>query len=104
MRKNTEKSSFFQKINFFWERKKKCYFLSFPILGILDSTRALQSSPFQNTGGGGGLSVMDREEVLTDGRTEILVSNIGFLDDLITNRSKNGMKHGAYPVFNMWRN
>ena len=28
-------------------KKKKCYPLSFPILGGRDSTRALQSSPFQ---------------------------------------------------------
>ena len=31
--------------------RKKCYPLSFPILGGRDSTRALQSTPFQNTGG-----------------------------------------------------
>ena len=31
--------------------KKQCYPLSFPILGGSDSTRALQSTPFQNQGG-----------------------------------------------------
>ena len=36
-----------QKITFF---EKKCYPLSFPILGGRDSTRALQSTPFQNPG------------------------------------------------------
>ena len=33
------------------KKKKKCYPLSFPILGGRDSTRALQSTPFQNPGG-----------------------------------------------------
>ena len=49
-----------QKNNFFSKKKieekkicwkKKCYPLSFPILGGRDSTRALQSTPFQNPGG-----------------------------------------------------
>ena len=39
-------------IFFFSPKEKKCYPLSFPILGGRDSTRALQSSPFQNPGGG----------------------------------------------------
>ena len=34
-------------------RQKKCYTLSFPILGGRDSTRALQYSPIQNPGGAG---------------------------------------------------
>ena len=38
--------SFLKKI-FFQKKKKKCYPLSFPILGGRDSTRALQSSPLQ---------------------------------------------------------
>ena len=43
-------------------------------LGIHDSTRALQSSPFQNPGG-----YPERYKERTDrGQTEILVSNIGF--------------------------
>ena len=33
------------------KKRKKCYPLSFPILGGRDSTRALQSTPFQNPGG-----------------------------------------------------
>ena len=33
------------------KKKKKCYPLSFPILRGRDSTRALQSTPFQNPGG-----------------------------------------------------
>ena len=40
--------------------EKKCYLLSFPILGIRNLTRALQSSPFQNTGG--TLSVTEKED------------------------------------------
>ena len=52
--------------------EKKCNFLSFPILGGLNSTRALKSSPFQNPGG--------TLSATKDGRTEdILVSNIGLL-------------------------
>ena len=51
--------------------KKKCYSLSFPILRGRHSNRALQSTPFQNPGGGGSLSVTDK------GQTEILVSNFG---------------------------
>ena len=40
-----------------WKKKKKiaketCYYLSFPILGGRDLIRALQSTPFQNPGGG----------------------------------------------------
>ena len=37
----------FKKIKEEKKMKKKCFSLSFPILGGLDSTRALQSSPFQ---------------------------------------------------------
>ena len=36
----------------FAKKEKKCYPLSFPILGGRDSTRALQSSLFQNPEGG----------------------------------------------------
>ena len=48
---NSLKTTFF--IFFFVCRKKekKCYPLSFTILGGHDLTRALQSSPFQNPGG-----------------------------------------------------
>ena len=35
-------------VGFIWESG---YLLSFPILGLHDSTRALQSSPLQNSGG-----------------------------------------------------
>ena len=42
-----------KKVFFFLCREKKCYLQSFPIFGGQDSTRALQSSPFQNPGGGG---------------------------------------------------
>ena len=54
--KNLKKSQkiskihFFSQKKFFWKKfpqKKKGYPLSFPILGGRDSTRALQSSPFQ---------------------------------------------------------
>ena len=62
-----------------WRKKKKeCYPFSFSILGVRDSTRALQSSPFQNPGGG-GLSVTEEEE--EEEKKEILVSNIGLLTD-----------------------
>ena len=60
--KNLKKNHF--KKNYLFEeeekirRRKKCYPLSFPILGGRDLTRALQSSPFQNPGGG-PLSVTD---------------------------------------------
>ena len=43
-------------------RRKKCHSLSFPILGVRDLTRALQSSPFQNPGGGGPLSMTHQQE------------------------------------------
>ena len=49
---NINKNS--DEITFFWgggKCKKKSYPLSFPILRERDSTRALQSSPFQNQGG-----------------------------------------------------
>ena len=48
------KNHFFQKEKIEEEKKcqkTKCFPLSFPILGGHDSTRALQSSPFQNPGG-----------------------------------------------------
>ena len=37
----------------FAKKRKKCYHLSFPILGGRDCTRALQSTPLQNPRGGG---------------------------------------------------
>ena len=58
--KKSQKFTFFQKTLFFEifffflpqkKEEKKGYPLSFPILGGCDSTRALQSSPFQNSGG-----------------------------------------------------
>ena len=56
------------------KKEKKFSAISFTILGGRDSTRALQSSPFHNPGEGspepdeGGVQ-----------RTEILVSNIGYI-------------------------
>ena len=50
--KNIKKNHFNKKV--FTEEKnlrKKCYPFSFPILGVRNSTRALQSSPFQKPGG-----------------------------------------------------
>ena len=44
------KKTFFEKNNF--ARKKRGYSLSFPLYGGCDSTRALQSTRFQNPGGG----------------------------------------------------
>ena len=38
---------FFFNLFYFFFAKKKCYPLSFPVLGGPDSTKALQSSPFQ---------------------------------------------------------
>ena len=78
----SQKITFF--LNFFiFEReknaekkiKKKCYPLSFPVLGGRDSTRALQSSPFQILGGG-GYPGHDREEGQRT-KKEILVSYLG---------------------------
>ena len=62
----------FSFLQFFFPLKNKKYYpLSFPILGGCNFTRALQSSPFQNPGGGS-------PEPDGAGRTkEILVSNIG---------------------------
>ena len=83
VRHHTKKITFFHfflsffVLNFFSPRKKKkkCYPLSFPMLGGSDSTRALQSAPFQNPGG------VIRAWRTNEWRTkEILVSNFGFLD------------------------
>ena len=53
------------------EEEEKCSPLSFPILGGRNLSRALQSSQFQNLGGG-------YPETDGKGRTEeILMSNIG---------------------------
>ena len=54
------------------EKKEKCYPLSFPILLGRDSTRALQSNPFQNPGGVGGYCERDAR------RMEILLYNFGY--------------------------
>ena len=60
-------------LKFFLLLKKKCYPISFPILGGRDSTRALQSTPFQNPGG------VPRAWHTNERRTkEILVSNTGW--------------------------
>ena len=57
------------------KKNKKCYPLSFPIVGGQDSTRALQSTRFRIQG---GWSEPDkRTNGRTNERTEILVSNIG---------------------------
>ena len=68
-KKNLKKSGKSQKITFFLKseeeeknRQKKCCPHSLPILGGRDSTRALQSSPFQNPGGGGPLSLTEKED------------------------------------------
>ena len=58
------------------EKKEKCYPLSFPILLGRDSTRALQSNPFQNPGGVGGYRERDAR------RMEILVYNFGYSMEL----------------------
>ena len=61
---NLKNSLFSQKIKYLErkknlqnKKKKNIYPLNFPILGEHDSTRAPQSSPLQNPGGGGPLSV-----------------------------------------------
>ena len=79
LKKKSQKSLYF----FCFKRRKKVllkksYTLSFSILGTRDSTRALQYSPFQNPGG------VPRSWRSPNGRTEILVSNIGLKnkDDL----------------------
>ena len=69
----TSKITFYQKNLFFFKTVffagKKCPSLSFPILGLRDSTRAIQFTPFQNPG---GYCQRDRQS------QEILLSNIGF--------------------------
>ena len=55
--------------------KQISYTNSFPILGGRESTTALQSSPYQNPGGGVNLSLTEKEY---KGRTEIIVSNFGW--------------------------
>ena len=59
-------------IIFSFRRKQKCYPVSLPTLGGLISTRALQSTPFQNPGG------VPWAWRRTDEQREILKSNIGF--------------------------
>ena len=81
LEKSLKKSFFSSNYYFFFylpEEKKlpeeKCFPLSFPVLGGRNLTRALQSSPFQNPGGG----YPERDEGRTNERTkEIIVSNIG---------------------------
>ena len=69
---------FFLCWTFFFSPKKKCYPLNFPIIGGCNSTRALQSSPFQNPPGGVPWAWRRR-------RPEgILVSNLGWCNDLRT--------------------
>ena len=61
------------------KERKKCCPLSLPIIGGRDSTRALQSSPFQISGGVPWASQMKDKR-----RTkEILVSNLGLQRDRI---------------------
>ena len=91
----TGKSQKFTFFDFFvW--KKKCYPLSFPILGGRNLTRALQSSPFQNPGG--AVRVWRR----MDGRVkkEILVSNLGCVV-LISVFIQNMFEQGDYCYKNM---
>ena len=75
LKKKLEKLLFFPKnmkfLKIFFVVPPKCYPISFPILGVRDSTRALQSSSFQIPGGEGSPE--------PDGQTEeFLVSNIGY--------------------------
>ena len=49
---------------------KPCYSLSFPILGERDSTRTLQSSPFQISGGVGQYKRDGRTDERTVGQTD----------------------------------
>ena len=69
-KKNLKKSLFLNKKYIFEEKnkvhQKQCYTLSFSILGGPDSTRALQYSPFQNSGGRGPLNMAEFER--TNGR------------------------------------
>ena len=52
-------------------QEKKWYPLRFPLLGLHDSTRALQSTPFRNPRG------QPESGTQMNGRKEIFVSNIG---------------------------
>ena len=87
----TQKNHFFflQKIWKFWrktilpekEEENKCYNFSFPILGGPDSTRDLQSIPFQISGGvpwAWGTNEGRRTKDQGPRTKEILVSNLGF--------------------------
>ena len=68
-----------EKKNYRKKRRKKCYPLSFSILGGRNSTRALQSNSFQNPGGVPWAWRTKDEGQRTNERTkEILVSNLGF--------------------------
>ena len=74
------KNCLFSKIWNLWKifvsgQKKKCYPLSFPIVGILSSTRALQTSPLQNTG---GVAWAWHRRSSRSIRTVLLLSNIGY--------------------------
>ena len=67
---------------------KKSYPLSFPILGGRDLTRALQSNPFQISGGGVVWAWRTEDEGQTK---EILVSNFGNLFfQILKTRAKPG--------------
>ena len=52
---------------------RKTYYLSFPILDISVLTRSLQSTPYQNLGGGSPA----RYTRTNTGRTEYIVSSLG---------------------------
>ena len=81
VRRHTKKIIFFSKKNKILKQKKilqKKNVIQYPILGGRDSTRALQSSFFQNPGG--VPRAWRTKDERTDGRTkEILVSNLGYV-------------------------
>ena len=89
---NPEKSQKSQKFTFFQtkkmykkkmpKKKKKCYPLSFPKFGGRDSTRVLQSIPFQNPGG-----YPERDGRRTkDGRTDGQRKSLCLILDVVINQ------------------
>ena len=62
------------------KKRKKCYSLSFPIFGGCESTRALQSSPFQNPGGVAWAWQSRSSRSSSSSWTVLLISNIGLPD------------------------
>ena len=77
--------------------QKKCYSLSFPLLGGRDLTRALQSTPFQNPGRVPWAWHTD------GGRTDERKSSCLILDGEVTICSLFRRRAGRRPAGSLWR-